>query len=788
MGKLQIFNISRREIFRIFTILGLVLHFFETSSILQAQEKIEGKVKDGRTKHPLQGVIIRAGTSGSVTDENGYFQITMDQSVTKQLNFSYLGYKNLEIKLVQADVERGPLDILMEGENVLLQTAVISSSRFERPISESPISMELIKPEYPERLTSTSVQQVLDRVPGVQILDGQANIRGGSGYSYGAGSRVMLIMDDLPILQPDAGFPNWDDLPLENVGQIEIVKGAASALYGSAAMNGIIHFRNIKPSTEPFTRISIIPRLFLTPKPGNQWWGKGNNIQPGEFISTFVHRQKFQSTDLVLGGYYGNKTGFNEGNNSQNFRINGIVTQHFSERLIATMGLNVNTGSSSSFFYWNAEGSYSGDTTSYSNSKKLRFSLDPSIQYFTAKNYKHKLMTRWLHVDNNVDNNQSNKSENLYAEYQIQKTFESIGMSFNAGIVGSSSYINAKLYSDTVFNSFNLASYVQFEQKLFERLNLSAGVRYEYFSLTGPNSISGKIIKNPSVDQRPVFRLGANYRLMAATYLRASWGQGFRFPTIAEKYITTNAGGVMVTPNPDLKSEYGDSYEIGIKQGVILGRFKGMVDLSGFLSRYQNMMEFSLLFKDFRFLFQSQNVGDTRIKGFEIGTQGVIDFGDQKIQIAGGYTYIDPKFREWDITGKDVAINALDKATQAQRNAASSTSTENVLKYRSKHLFRWDVEYQFKKFFAGLNFNYASHVAAVDWLFEVDVFIPGVKEFRKKHNYGYRIYDFRIGYQFEKYELQLNLNNAFNESYTFRPGLMEAPRNLSARMAWRING
>lgn len=111
--------------------------------------------------------------------------------------------------------------------------------------------------------------------------------------------------------------------------------------------------------------------------------------------------------------------------------------------------------------------------------------------------------------------------------------------------------------------------------------------------------------------------------------------------------------------------------------------------------------------------------------------------------MAGGYTYIDPKFKEWDITGKDVAINTLDKATQAQRNAASSTSTENVLKYRSKHLFRWDVEYQFKKFFAGLNFNYASHVAAVDWLFEVDVFIPGVKEFRKSiiMDTGYMISD-----------------------------------------------
>ncbi|MBK7303483.1 MAG: hypothetical protein IPI90_09555 [Saprospiraceae bacterium] len=80
-------------------------------------------------------------------------------------------------------------------------------------------------------------------------------------------------------------------------------------------------------------------------------------------------------------------------------------------------------------------------------------------------------------------------------------------------------------------------------------------------------------------------------------------------------------------------------------------------------------------------------------------------------------------------------------------------------------------------------------MAAVDWLFEVDVFIPGVKEFRKSIIMRYRIYDFRLGYQFEKYELQINLNNAFNEAYTFRPDLMEAPRNISARTTlWRING
>ena len=54
---------------------------------------------------------------------------------------------------------------------------------------------------------------MMQRMPGVTVIDGQANIRGGSGYSYGAGSRVLLLMDDLPVLTGDAAFPSWDLIP-----------------------------------------------------------------------------------------------------------------------------------------------------------------------------------------------------------------------------------------------------------------------------------------------------------------------------------------------------------------------------------------------------------------------------------------------------------------------------------------------------------------------------------------------------------------------------------------------
>ena len=54
---------------------------------------------------------------------------------------------------------------------------------------------------------------------------------------------------------------------------------------------------------------------------------------------------------------------------------------------------------------------------------------------------------------------------------------------------------------------------------------------------------------------------------MDATFLRGSYGSGFRFPSIVERYVTVKSGPVVVYPNPELKPEGGWSAEIGIKQG-----------------------------------------------------------------------------------------------------------------------------------------------------------------------------------------------------------------------------
>ena len=86
----------------------------------------------------------------------------------------------------------------------------------------------------------TNLEQAVNQSPGVFTMDGQVSIRGGGGYAYGAGSRVMLLWNGIPMLSPDVGDVKWNAVPMEQASQIEILKGASSVLYGSGALNGII--------------------------------------------------------------------------------------------------------------------------------------------------------------------------------------------------------------------------------------------------------------------------------------------------------------------------------------------------------------------------------------------------------------------------------------------------------------------------------------------------------------------------------------------------------------------
>ena len=100
---------------------------------------------------------------------------------------------------------------------------------------------------FPSSLVENTIAragEALNRIPGYQQIGNSPSIRGGSGWSGGASSRTLFLIDGIPQLSPENGAIYFETLPLENIDQVEVIKGATSSLYGSSALNGIINFPN----------------------------------------------------------------------------------------------------------------------------------------------------------------------------------------------------------------------------------------------------------------------------------------------------------------------------------------------------------------------------------------------------------------------------------------------------------------------------------------------------------------------------------------------------------------
>ena len=211
-------------------------------------QTIIGTITDTHNNEELIGVnIILENGGGTSTDVFGKYTLNSSEGMQK-ITFKYIGYEDIVKEIFLKKNENKTVNISLESSSEQLSTVVISAGRFEQKIEEITVSMEVIKPALIENKNTTQIENAMDQIPGVNITDGQANIRGGSGWSFGAGTRVLVMVDDMPLISGDAGQAQWSLIATENINQIEVIKGASSALYGSSALNGVINVRTAFPS------------------------------------------------------------------------------------------------------------------------------------------------------------------------------------------------------------------------------------------------------------------------------------------------------------------------------------------------------------------------------------------------------------------------------------------------------------------------------------------------------------------------------------------------------------
>lgn len=779
-----------------------------------------GKVVD-RKGEPLIGasVIYRSDvTLGASTDLEGNYKLNLPTGSRKLIcRFTNMITDTFTVEVLTNQFVEHNIILESYGDVTEFDQVEVRVGKFDKRPEDITVSLEIIKPELIESKNTRSVETILDQTPGLNIMDGEPQIRGGSGFTFGVGSKVAVIVDDMPLLSGDAGRPEWGFIPVENIKQIEVVKGAGSVLSGSSALSGAIHIRTKYPSNEPLTKVNIYTGFYSYPQDSSQiWQDKRPSMISG---ANFLHSRKLGNWDITFGGNLNYDEGYmgaprldpyiaqsfpdtvsnfsNEQMISKRARINFNIRHRSKKMKGLSYGINGNGMISESpmIFAWlnDTSGLYQGYPGATFLQKQTIFNLDPYVDLNLDSGSKHKLRARFLYTDNDITAGQSNQSELYYIDYQFQRSYAKLaGLEFIGGLTSTYTDSYAEMYagSGTPENTLlNVSGYAQVEKKMWEIVNLSVGGRLEYFELNRTETAI-----------KPVFRAGGNIKLHQETYLRMSYGQGYRFPTITERFIQTGVGNFGVFANPNLKPETSTNSEVGIKQGVKIGNIYGYIDVAGFWQEYDNTIEYLFGFWDlssptgagFKFL----NTGKSRVIGIDVSFSGKVKLNKKnEILFITGYNYVLPR------TLNPEDIYAIDEhpvnPKEYTYNNTSLDSSRQILKYRFLHNVKADVSWTYnEKISIGGSLKYFSKMENMDGVIEefeetthVVETIQNIRymDYFRANNNGTLIIDARASYAFnKKHKLALICSNLLNNSYSLRPLKIEAPRSFMLQYTLKL--
>lgn len=700
---------------------------------------IRGRVSHAATGEPLPGVnvTLRGTLRGVVTDEHGIFQIVNIPAGDRALTFSIIGFERQTRTVTLLD-DGNPVQLDVSLTPVAIQTpdVIVTANKREQSLQEVPVSVAVMDASRISLRNSVTLDDAIRYIPGVNMTEFQVNIRGSSGYSRGAGSRVLMLVDGIPLLTGDTGELNFETIPIGQVERIEVVKGANSALYGSSALGGVINVLTRPIGELSETKVRAFGGFYDSPS-YRQWdWKGGTRFLDGLAVS---HTDRFDKLGLVVHGSRVADDGYRQ--NDFRRRYNGFLKLKYDLTAYnsLTTTFNILHQRRGSFLYW----------------KDLRNALVPpdvqqgdrvqSTRFFWAGQYNHVVSqdfivngkalwfrNRWEDTIDTLSNN--SRSDVMRTE--VQSTWAPVqGHVLTFGAEGSLERVDADLFGRRTGGG--VAMYLQDELALHERIKVTLGARYDFHDL---DSLSSNSQLNP--------KIGLVYTPGEGTAIRASFGRGFRAPSSAEAFITTYAGGIEIIPNPSLRPERSYSYEIGVAQTV--GGF-ALVDVALFHSDYDNLIEPLFVTVQSQLKGQFNNVTRARVQGIEIGTK--LGLFEGKMIFDAGYTYVNPTDR-----------------------------TDNgVLKYRPRHLLYVSLMGRAGVFHAGADFRYISRIERIDE--EFTAFVNDAEE-----RVPVYVTDLRCGVDLHGVPLTaiFNIRNVFQYNYVELIGNLAPPRTYVLTIETRL--
>ncbi|MDX2127971.1 MAG: TonB-dependent receptor [Chloroherpetonaceae bacterium] len=696
-------------------------------------------------RYPLVGakVQVKLTPFGGVTDSLGKFKIVGIPRGVYDLLFSAEGYKSHVFKQISVR-----LDTITEVDNFLVENynpsseIVVTANRYEQRLQDISNSISIITQDFIENRNSISIDDALRYVPGVNFSNANVNIRSSSGVSFGIGSRVLTLIDNIPVMGPAEGDSKWDFFPTDFIDRVEIIKGPSSSLYGSSALGGVINLITRADYT-PKTNITLYGGLYDGPRFESWNWANRTPLQSGLEIA---HSNNFGRLSVYGSISRRYDDGYRENADFSRWRLFSKINYQLSDReslsLLATFA---EERRGNALFWESLDAPYrdglndidlNGNSIFSSlYSDKLLFSPIYSLKFSKTG----ELNWRNRYFQTKFFDSEGVSSNALQAGTEFQTTFSfARGFAVTMGAEGSYSNVESTIFGN--HRSLGFGGYLQGDIPL-NIFIISYGVRYD-----------GLRIDDGEWNGQFSPRAGVNGAVTENISLRFSLGRGFRNASISERFTVASAGALQIDPNPELQAESSTSFEGGLLFsnsnpieffGIIkLERYN--VDASLFFTTYANLIEPRPAIQGssgLRPRFTFQNITDAEILGTEIFFHS--EYNRKSFELDVSYTHTNPR----------------------------DLSNGGWLRYRNRRLFYVTARAHLSLISIEWNYRFISRFEANEPI--LNAIIPDAEATSDAH-----VNDFRLSAQTGIGMFSLILRNAFNVAYVEQPALIASPRNI----------
>ena len=672
----------------------LLILIFINVPVLFGQTNLKGIVKDENGQPlPRATILIKETNQGTLSSENGSFELRFTQGGQYHLEIRYLGYET-DTRTVMVGEDLRVMEVVLKPETGIMPEIVVTGTRTSREVYDVPLRLDVIDGEQIKAIPALSADDYLRSIPGMNVGRGAAFLSSSTVTMRGMSNeqgRVLVLQDGVPQNKSDGGSVNWNAIDPLSTDKVEVLKGPGSSIHGGNAMGGVINYISAIP-TRPFegslrqsygTFETARTALDLSGRDGKFYWKTGGFYRVSDgYITTPQDEIDEYTVDAFLDEYQGaGKVGYL------------FSDQHLLEAGIRYYNGKRGTGSLYEGFDLAApEGSYN----TFGN-------LNGNVNYKAALAEDITLdITAYGQRENYQNIRESLRDEEL-TRYDVESIRSDLGLftnlNFNnfmnhsllagldirhGGVDGADIYLTS---TDQVLNLGKMNQFGLFLQGEFNPgggpWRFLAGIRYDYakfydgaFRVLDPTNQTA-FLQNYDGELEDASwsafspRISAQYHQEGAYRIFAGYSRGFRAPVLDDMCRTGRISGGMKLANPFLEPEYLDNFELGA-DFLPGNRFR--ISPTVFYSIGKDYHAYiatgDSLFLNGRMrpIRIKDNIGKVNIAGFELAAQYQIT---RQISLLASYSYIDTEIREYRVFNPEIDESLIGKELVYQpRNIA----------------------------------------------------------------------------------------------------------------------